>query len=355
MKRFLLFILFVLPFVSLYAQADNNSDFEETPSSITEVIQQLGLDTVVFYYDDKWNLVKPVCAITFRISRIDTIDFNFTGKFVDYYMYDSTVAVEGAYSGGKKEGQFNIYYSNGQIEQSGHYANNKKTGIWEYYYEDGTKRQVLDFKEDEILILEFWNEKGKKLVDAGNGEWYDYDSPEKFRKTTGEVLNGHRNGTWKNTLPSRNITINVEKYKEGKLVSGKISSAAFGTQNYKDTTYCTIERPHDFLRAEQFQVSRCYKTEKFKQEPAMYPGGMDAFFKQVREKFTYSAPILKRGVIQVAFTIDADGKMINFRPISALGYEFELIRVLQTMYHWTPAKVNGKPTTQPRMVSFEIR
>jgi hypothetical protein len=47
--------------------------------------------------------------------------------------------------------------------------------------------------------------------------------------------------------------------------------------------------------------------------------------------------------------------MINFVPVSSLGYEGELIRVLETMDQWTPTKVNGKATTQPKIISFEIR
>jgi hypothetical protein len=54
-------------------------------------------------------------------------------------------------------------------------------------------------------------------------------------------------------------------------------------------------------------------------------------------------------------TIDAEGKMTNFKPVSDIGYEFDLIRALQTMDKWTPTKVNGKPTIQPKVISFEIR
>ncbi len=355
MKKFLSFIFFVLSFENLFSQTNESADFEAQPTSITDVIQQLGYDTVVFYYDERWNLVKPICATSFRISRVDTVQFNFTGKFVDYYTYDSTIAIEGTYSNGKKEGKFNIYYPNGQLEQAGNYANDKKSGIWEYFYDDGSKRQILDFQYNEILIKEFWDEKGKKLVDAGNGEWFDYDSAERFMKTAGQVLNGRKNGTWKNTLPSRNITVNVEKYKEGKFISGKMTSVAFGTQSYKDTVYCSIEKPPAFLNAEQFKVSRCHKKQKNNWEFAKYPGGMERFYKQIRERLVLNGPILQRGVIKVIMTISTDGKMININPVTDFGYEYDLIRVLETMDNWTPTKVNGKPTTQPKIISFEIR
>ena len=355
MKKFLSFTFFVLWFDNLNSQTHNSVDFEARPTSINEVIQQVGYDTVIFYYNERWQLVKPICATTFRISKVDTVQLNFTGKFVDYYTYDSTIAIEGTYSSGKKEGKFNIYYPNGQLEQAGNYANDRKSGIWEYFYEDGSKRQILDFQDNEILIKEFWNEEGTKLVDAGNGEWFGYDSAERFMKTSGEVLNGRKNGTWKNIFPSRNIIVHVEKYKEGKLISGKLTSIAFGTESYKDTIYCSIEKPPAFLNAEQFQVNRCYKNQENKWEYANYPGGMDRFYKQISERLVLNGPILKGVVIRVRITISTDGKMINLYPVTDLGYEYELIRVLKTMDNWTPTKINGKPTIQSKIISFEIR
>jgi antitoxin component YwqK of YwqJK toxin-antitoxin module len=355
MRRFLPLIIFIVSFNDLYSQNSETADFEAEPTSINDVIKQVGYDTVIFYYNESWHMVKPVCATAFRITRVDTIQFNFTGKFVDYYAHDSTIAVEGSYSNGKKEGRFNIYYPNGQLEQAGNYAHDRKSGIWEYFYDDGTKRQVLDFQGDEVLIQEFWNEEGKQLVASGNGEWFTYGSSDKFMKTSGEVLNGRKNGTWKNTLPSRNITVNTEKYKDGKFLSGKISSVAFGSQTYKDTLYCTIEKPHAFLTAEQFQVSRCFKLQKNKWEFATYPGGMDRFYQQIREKLELNGPVVRRGILKVTLTISTDGKMMNFKPVTDLGHEHELIQVLQTMDNWTPTKLNGKPTIQPKVISFEIR
>jgi hypothetical protein len=109
------------------------------------------------------------------------------------------------------------------------------------------------------------------------------------------------------------------------------------------------------LAAEQFQVSRCYKNEKNNWEFASYPGGMDRFYRQINERILLTEPIRKLGVVKVIMTIDTNGKMINFKPASELGYEFDLIRVLQTMDNWTPTKVNGKPTIQPKVISFVIR
>lgn len=355
MKILIPLIFFVFCNSHLHSQNKDSADFEAEPTSIHDVIRLLGVDTVLFYYDEQWNMVKPVCATSFRISRVDTVNFNFTGRFADYYTRDSTIAVEGNYSNGIKDGRFNIYFPNGQLEQSGNYTNNRKSGIWEYYYPDGTKRQVLDFLENEILIREFWNEEGKKMVESGNGEYYTYESLEKFKKTSGAVLNGRKNGTWKSTIVSRNMTTNIEYFKDGNFLRGKMFSLAGGTEIYKDTTYCSIEFAPTFLRAENFLASGCHKKQTNNWEFSKYPGGNARFNNQIRERLILEGPVIKRGVIKVQMTIDYDGKMSNFIPVSTIGYEWDLIRVLRTMDHWTPTKVNGKPTILTKLVSFEIR
>src|SRR6476620_826525 len=346
MKILLTLILIVLSCDNLYSQTNDSASFEARPTSIYKVIGQIGPETLIFYYNDNWQLVKPICETIFRVSKLDTVLLTFTGKFVDYYSKDTTIATEGNYTNGKKEGRFNIYFPNGQLAQSGNYINDKKSGIWEYFYENGTRRQILDFQDNEILIKEFWNEEGKKMVESGNGEWFSYASSERFMKTSGEVLNGRKNGTWKNTIPARNMTTNIEKYKEGKFISGKMFSIVGGTESYKDTLYCSIEQTPTFIAAEQFQMNRCFKYVESNWEFATYPGGMDRFYRQIRDKIVLNRPILMRGIIKVQMTIDAEGKMTNFIPVSNTGYELDLIRALQTMENWTPTKINGKRTIQ---------
>jgi hypothetical protein len=54
-------------------------------------------------------------------------------------------------------------------------------------------------------------------------------------------------------------------------------------------------------------------------------------------------------------TINKKGEMTNFKPISDIGCEYDVIRVLETMKNWIPMKVNGEPTIQPKLISFEIK
>lgn len=352
MKKLFFANLFFLCFIyTAIAQNIDSLDYRQPPTSFEEVLRDGKNDTIIFFYNHHWGLAKPTCATIFRKSLIDEELMTYKGGFTDYYMLDSTIALEGNYSGGKKEGRFNWYYPNGQLRATGDYKNNMKSGIWKYYYENGLQQQVLEFSGHEIIIKEFWDETGKKMVDNGNGDWHKY-SEQHFTKIAGPVLNGRKNGTWRRTIPSENIILNVERYKEGKMISGRLTPLRGGSENYKDTSYCLIEETPDYLIAEEFKLSICYSQNNFSY--ATYPGGMLRFYQQIRNKIQLTAPFLQNTKVEIQITIDDSGNMKNFNPITNTGHEMALIAVLQTMDKWYPAKRNGVEISQNKIISIRF-
>ncbi|CAN5532254.1 hypothetical protein BH11BAC5_BH11BAC5_38270 [soil metagenome] len=366
MRRVLMFLIFVAVRCNIYCQTNETANVNALPVSINEVMNQLSDDTVVLYYNERWQMVKPACALMFRVSKIDTLLMTFTGKFVDYFM-DSSIAVEGSYAKGKKEGLFKLYFDNGQLAQTGNYINDKKSGLWQYYYESGVKKQVINFVNNETLIEKFWNEDGKVMVDSGKGDWYGYAAADKFRKISGKVINGKKDGTWTNSIASEKFITNIEKYKEGILISGKMISKFKGGESYKDTSYCDIEQIPEFLNAEQFQINRCFNNvTRRNYEYAQYPGGIERFYKELRQKYDYitrsglNLPTpLVQGVVTILITIDEKGQMTDFKPQSGIGEETHLIDAMKMMNvsatGWKPAKLNGKPTSEPKAIVVELR
>ena len=329
-------------------------DNDERPKSINEVIRELGGDTVEFFYNDRYQMVKPNCATKFRISKVDPTLAFFTGDFIDYYL-DSTIALEGNYTNGKKEGIFKFYFPNGQLEKIGEYSGDKKNGIWEYYYEDGTQHQIFEFRQKEILAKSFWNEKGKQLVNLGNGEWFGYETTEKFQKIKGHILNGKKDGYWIRYIPSSDFTVNEENYKEGQFLGGVFNSMFNGSKSYIDTAYCTLEQPLSFLKAEIFEINQCYPAFKSRWEFAKYPGGIEKLNKEIKEKLVLKDSTRVYGNIRIKLTIDSEGKMTNFKALTNLGYENEIINILPTLHKWEPTKVEGKVVAQTKLINYEIR
>jgi len=354
-KRIALALFASVVFFTSHAQNKDPLDFSPAPKKIEEVIGQLGADTIVFYYNDSWQLVRPICATICRLSKIDEKLATFAGGFTDYYLADTTKAVEGNFYNGKKEGLFKVYFANGQLSQTGYYINDKKSGIWEYFFKNGNKKQVLDFQGDDILVKDFWSEDGEHLVVSGNGKWFDYDSGEGFFKINGEIVNGKKNGTWKRQIESNGFDVNIEKYKDGKLLSGKFVSMMGGRESYTDTVYCKLEQQPRFITAESFILSPCYFNKISKWEEPKYPGGSAAFYREIKNRLRIRNPEGSKGIMRIRVTIDEKGKMIKFDPLSNTGNEFNLIRVLETMNTWTPAKLDGKPTSSEKVVTLEVR
>jgi hypothetical protein len=128
-----------------------------------------------------------------------------------------------------------------------------------------------------------------------------------------------------------------------------------GEESYINKSYCNIEEPLPFLKAEEFQMFRCFNPKNSKFEPAEYPGGMDRFYAEIAEKMTIYRPTLTQGLLEVQMTIDTKGRMKDFKAITNTGYEEALIRVLATMRNWTPTKINSRPMTQYKVVRIHIR
>ncbi len=312
MKKETLFFLMICITTNLHSQVFklDMKDYDKRPKPINEVINQLGADSIVFYYNDRYQMVKPNCSTLFRVVKVDSILSFFSGRFTDYYP-DSLAALIGNYTNGKKEEFFEFYYPNGQLEKSGTYTNDNKTGVWNYYYEDGSKHQVLEFKQKNILVLEFWDEKSKHLVDSGNGDWFGYETNEHFMKVSGKILNGKRIGVWKKDIPSNDFIMNLENFSNGQFSNGNINSIVNGTKPYNDTSYCIIEQPEIFLTAKIFEMNQCFPKLDNRWVFAKYQGGNDKFNRELKKKLILNNSQNIIGKLRVQTTIDSEGKMTN--------------------------------------------
>lgn len=353
MRSYLLVFCFIFLPPALYSQEVYFQEGDPPPKSLDEVMKKMGGDTVLLFYDEAWGLVKPSCAALFRIARLDSMQ-NFTGNFVDYYS-DSVKAAEGVYINGIKHGLFKIYYHNGKLQQVGVYSNDCKKGEWDYYYENGTLKQMLDFAAGQPDILEAWDENGKQMVEAGNGYWKGYETPEKFRLIEGEVLNGKKNGTWKISLPRQGLTVNVEKYEAGKFLKGHFISVVNGKEPYtKDTSFCNVEKSPAFINAEYFGFGFCSTQPATTMKNATYPGGPNKFFTDLRRRTNLLGTGVK-GLIKIEITINEKGRVTGCTPLSSTGLESRMSEALLNMQNWTPAEMNGKKVPDKRTIVLELR
>lgn len=84
---------------------------------------------------------------------------------------------------GKKEGEFKVYFSNGEIEMIGTMKDNLNEGKWSYYYPGGQLESEGIFKKDLPESTWTWYHQNGKLKEKGEflhgkrtGIWVIYDS-----------------------------------------------------------------------------------------------------------------------------------------------------------------------------------
>ena len=83
------------------------------------------------------------------------------------------------------------------------------------------------------------------------------------------------------------------------------------------------------------------------QQQAEYPGGQAAMYKWINENIRYPDVAREQGIsgkVYVKFVVEKDGSISDIKIVKspAPSLEKEVIRVLNLMPKWNPAKQNGK-------------
>ncbi|WP_338763230.1 TonB family protein [Bernardetia sp. ABR2-2B] len=89
------------------------------------------------------------------------------------------------------------------------------------------------------------------------------------------------------------------------------------------------------------------------EQNAVYPGGMDAFYKYVSKELNYPKQAKRMGIqgrVFVQFVVDKSGKLTDVKTVKGIGggCDEEAERVLRESKRWAPAKQRGK-TVKVRM------
>ncbi|MDD2344743.1 MAG: TonB family protein [Bacteroidales bacterium] len=95
------------------------------------------------------------------------------------------------------------------------------------------------------------------------------------------------------------------------------------------------------------------------QNDAMFSGGNDSMMAYIWNHLKYPKEAQNEGIsgeVQIRFDVNFDGKVLNFKKLSNIGYglEDELIRIVREMPLWIPATINGVKIRQQFILSFPI-
>jgi antitoxin component YwqK of YwqJK toxin-antitoxin module len=166
---------------------------------------QNGKAALVGYYkenlaDSFWlgwfENAKKKSVENFRVieSRNNWISVK-NGTF-QYYFSNGNMESEGFFENDKEVGTFTKYFDNGKKVFEGEYKSGKRVGKWTYYYYNGQKKEERKYvSEDDYLVNNFWTEDGKQPVKDGNGPYIFYDA-KAVKLREGNLKEGRESGEW---------------------------------------------------------------------------------------------------------------------------------------------------------------
>lgn len=221
-----------------------------------------------FFYDINYHLVDKHCEFKSieRVAQFDTSKYHFDGEFKDFDK-DGKLMLQGTYKNGQRDGIFTAFHPNGNIKWVTTYKNHKESDDWKYYYPDGKPLLELKFIDDEIKIVNYWDNLGTQKVTDGNGSYKmqfpvigfsDHGYPSYTR--SGNLLNGRPQGNWfinliNDTKKKNEIYLFKEVFENGEL---KFLNKNTEFENYFIPYEDFLLVPADyFARAEFFVFHPC--------------------------------------------------------------------------------------------------
>ncbi|MGL5122956.1 MAG: toxin-antitoxin system YwqK family antitoxin [Fusobacteriaceae bacterium] len=142
----------------------------------------------------------------------------FTGTFalkLGHYVEYTEV-----YENGILQGDKTWYDHQGNIMMIETYVKGRKNGEQITYYKNTKIRSIVDYNDNRIIGLEWYNDKGERIFKEsyvkGTGKWKVFWSDGKINED-GQYLNYLKNGDWKTYDIKGNLEL-IKTYKNGRLV-----------------------------------------------------------------------------------------------------------------------------------------
>lgn len=269
--KFLLLTVAAVILVCSYAHA-------QTPRPSRHVhFNFISKDSIKLSLNEDFDLIEDSCSQATRYAHFSMKLHRFVGKIKDVSRLDSTIVMtEGAYNvDGEKEGPFVTRYINGQLQAKGSFVKNNFDGKWEMYYNDGKPKLFFEANGKDIIITDYWDATGHKLVDNGKGK---YSVTSSGLCWEGRLQGGKPEGTW-DLFRVDDITkasLETEKYKGGLFQKGKSPIGEY-TDAPRMVVVSTDMLP--FVRTEALKISAqgCNDAKPKHIVYVQYKEGMDRY------------------------------------------------------------------------------
>lgn len=231
-------------FLTLILNLQLPDSFAQT--KLAGYLEVISKDSLKIYHNG-FRLSHQNCATHYRLAKLDSLHFCYTGDAKDYFM-NGNLASEGLFDNGLKKGVFKYYHSNQKLKEIGKFSvfslkiNNRDTllslrdSLWIKYYESGKVENVIFYKNTQAYLIEARDSLGNFMVKEGSGI-YKANIRNSFVNSTqslviGEINKGIQNGKWLQYI--QNKLIASEEYNQGIFLKGVSYSEKLGQSNYSE-------------------------------------------------------------------------------------------------------------------------
>lgn len=312
------------------------------------VFNHLGLAQKKEYYDKKNKLTSPDSSFYFTVGK--QINGHYEDTLRLFYSNSEKRLGQLIYKEGYLSGPFTLFHENGKLKTKGLNNLGRPIGYVMNWSASGTPNKTIYFPEEhgkvseltdeDFLIISYWNQDGKQLVNNGNG-YCDCFFDEIIAERTEFENEGKVNYSFR---ISENSVRWIGKVKDG-LRDSVWSVSRNGVQLFKEVYALGVLREGVSLDSDGTQ----YKYT-VKQEMPLPKGGMSEFYNNVGSRINYPANARRTGTegkVFVEFVVEKDGTISNVRSIKSPSESLsaEAVRVVKSASKWIPAKQRGKPVS----------
>lgn len=327
-------------------------------AQLADCVRELSGDSVALYYDARYALTPAACATTRRVAHFDPkSDFN--GAARDYQLGSNRLLYKQYYEHGVRQGAYEAYYPNGQLQVRGAFSKGEPSGEWQFWYASGKPWQILRWggaSPQPWHFVAYWDTNGQALLANGTGRWQQVQAGQHLR-LEGAVLNELPAGDWQLYQLGQQKLLTTETYEQGKFKKGH-NWVGLGPANYHDKPRLLVSLEDPSAEAERFQLGAT--CEELARRAAFIQGEIQkGHFQTIRtgDASTYlrlllqklsNAPSMTALLLnpQYAAEVDADidefGKLGNFRSAQS-DVQRVFTQLVPPLGRWHAATASGQP------------
>lgn len=354
-----------------------------TQAKLADCVRDIKGDSVALYYDKRYELTPGACATFCRYTRLDPTG-SIYGEVRDYRLAGQQLAFRQHYDHGVRQGSYEAYYPNGQLQMQGTFTQDEPSGEWRFWYASGKPWQVLRWDAKAVhswRYVAYWDSTGQQLLANGNGHWQEINVQQRHH-IEGRVVNELPDGEWLFCASASDATqpLTVETYEKGVFKKGRnLSKLGAGTYrdrphlgpSFEDPSAAGVRYKRGLTCAERArqEAASTAISQRMQQQGALMArvktmeqprpdGDYRAYLAELVRKLS-DAPSMKSLLLNPSYSaiveadIDAFGKLGNFRAASA-DIQRIFTQIVPPLGRWRAAQVNGAAVSSRVKFSLSV-